>query len=249
MTAPPTVPALALDGIVARDADRELFSGVTLHLAAAECVAVVGANGCGKSLLLQIAAGLVEPDAGTVALCGRELARLAPEELTAIRTRLGFAFQAGGLLSNRTVAANVSLPLRFHARLTDAEIRDRLEQRLRSVGLWDERDRFPAQLSLSQRRLSGICRAFMLDPDLVLLDEPLTGLDPHGTAVILEQVEQLKRRGAALLITGSDAAALGSIADRVAVLGGGRIAAAAAPAELAAHPDPAIRAYFGAAGG
>lgn len=227
---------VTLEEITVTDGGRAVFARAALAVQAGDCVAIVGPNGAGKSMLLRVAAGLASPDAGSVRIGGHDPAALAPTERAVLRRRMGYLFQTGALLSNRSLAANVTLPLRYHTDWTDDAIAARVEERLRALELWEARALFPAQLSPHQRRRGGLARALALDPELVFLDDPLAGLDAAASERVLQALARLRARRATLLIAASGLGRLRRLVDRVAVLAGGRLEPPVAPDAAALQP-------------
>ncbi len=198
---------VALRGVVKsyRDGARtvEVLRGVDLEVAAGELVAVVGPSGSGKSTLLHLLGGLDRPDAGTIEVGGRRLDRLAARELARYRNRtVGFVFQFSQLLSDFTALENVALPGRI-AGLPAAAVARRAVDLLDRVGLADRRGHFPGQLSGGEQQRVALCRALVLEPALVLADEPTGNLDPEaGEGVFRRLVELQTSHGTtALLVT------------------------------------------------
>jgi phospholipid/cholesterol/gamma-HCH transport system ATP-binding protein len=172
---------------VLRDIDFEIGRGETL--------AIIGESGCGKTVLLKTFIGLLHPTRGSVLFEGQDLARLGERALTRERTRFGFVFQQAALFDSMTIAQNIAFPLRQHTRKTAAEMEEIVMARLSEVGL-PENVRFkkPAELSGGMRKRVGLARALALEPEVVLYDEPTTGLDPIMSAVIDELILGTRRR-------------------------------------------------------
>lgn len=166
---------------VLREIDIDIPRGQTL--------AVIGESGCGKTVLMKVIIGLVNPTAGTVLFDGQDLSTLNDRDLTQQRIRFGFVFQNAALFDSMTIGQNVAFPLRQHAKLSDAEIRERVLERLQEVGLTESVVRKkPAELSGGMRKRVGLARALVLNPEMILYDEPTTGLDPIMSDVINELI-------------------------------------------------------------
>ena len=222
---------------------------VDLRFRAGEFVALVGPSRSGKSVIIELAAGLVSPQEGRVILLGYEWKVGGNEEPSSIRLRLGTVLQQPGLLSNMTLFNNVALPLRYH----DASMSERDRERvvmaqLEKLRLVPMRDRFPAELNQGEVRRGAIARALMLDPDVLLLDDPVAGLDAETVLTVTAYVEE-RRRARPLTVI----AALRSYspfieeADRLVLLRDGRVEADGPPAALAETVVPTLKRYLGLA--
>lgn len=222
---------------------------VDLRFRAGEFVALVGPSRSGKSVIIELAAGLVSPQEGRVILLGYEWKVGVNEEPSSIRLRLGTVLQQPGLLSNMTLFNNVALPLRYH----DASMSERDRERvvmaqLEKLRLVPMRDRFPAELNQGEVRRGAIARALMLDPDVLLLDDPVAGLDAETVLTVTAYVEE-RRRARPLTVI----AALRSYspfieeADRLVLLRNGRVEADGPPAALAETVVPTLKRYLGLA--
>ena len=229
---------------------RTVLRDVDFAVRAGELVAVLGPSGAGKSTLLAAATGELAPTAGTISVLGKTLP-LPRGKLFALRQRIGVLLQGSGLLTDLDVFENVALPLRAHADLPDAILRRLVALKLGAVGLRDAQALSPQQLSGGMARRVALARALVLDPPLMLYDEPLTGLDPIARGVIVALIRGLNRTlGLTSIVISHDVAECLAIADRALVVAGGRIAFSGAPAELAASRDPALRQFLdGAADG
>jgi ABC-type transporter Mla maintaining outer membrane lipid asymmetry ATPase subunit MlaF len=227
--------AIELSGVVVQLQGQECLSDVTLTVASGECVVLLGPNRSGKSLILELCAGLVEPARGTVLVLGRDWSRVQAQDERDLRLRIGTVLQPPGLLSNLTLFNNVALPLRYHrAGLATGEIERLVTDQLGPLGLTPLRDRFPAQLSPGEARCAAIARALVLKPELLLVDDPVDGLDADMVGRLGEHFEATRRsRPMALVLTLRVSSPLLDCADRVAEVQAGRIHAV----RLGRHAD------------
>jgi phospholipid/cholesterol/gamma-HCH transport system ATP-binding protein len=223
-----------------------VLKGVSCALQKGETLVVMGGSGSGKTVLLRLIAGLLQPDAGQIRVFDRNIERLDEEELLPIRRRLGYVFQGAALFDSLSVYENVAYPLREHTRLSEAEIRQRVIHFLSLVGLNDTvLDLLPAELSGGMRKRVGIARALVGEPEAMLYDEPTAGLDPTNSKLVTELIVRMREGvcDSSIVVT-HDLELARSVADRMAVLIDGRFAAMGAPAEVTASGDPAVQAFL-----
>jgi phospholipid/cholesterol/gamma-HCH transport system ATP-binding protein len=242
---------IAARGVQMRFGDKRVLAGVDLDIVRGEILAIVGGSGSGKSTLLRILSTLLRPSAGTVDVFGTEVSQLGEDSVLPLRKRIGVMFQNGGLFGDMSVLQNVSVPLREHTRLNAATIEQLAEIRIALVGL--ERDaatKYPSQLSGGMRKRASLARAMALDPEVLFLDEPTSGLDPISSDAIDELVLDLKHSlGLTVVSVTHDMDSLWRIADRVALLGSGRVEAVGTMSELAASANPVAQQFFGGSRG
>ncbi len=224
---------------------RAVLQGVDLAVRAGEVVAILGGSGGGKSTLLKAILGLVPADGGSVYLLGHP--QRSEESITGSEgmRRVGVLFQQGALLQSLTVAENVALPLEMHTQISRSLRRDIVHRCLEQVGLGQAGQRLPAELSGGMRQRAALARALVLDPDLLLCDEPGAGLDPVTAAGIDQLLLELnRRRGTALVVVTHDLLSIARLNGRVVMLAGGRVVFDG-PTALARQSDvPAVHAFF-----
>jgi phospholipid/cholesterol/gamma-HCH transport system ATP-binding protein len=223
-----------------------VLKGVSLDLQKGETLVVMGGSGSGKTVLLRLIAGLMQPDAGQIRVFDRNIEHLGEEELLPIRRRLGYVFQSAALFDSLSVHENVAYPLREHTRLPEAEIRQRVIHFLSLVGLNETiLGLLPAELSGGMRKRVGIARALVGGPEAMLYDEPTAGLDPTNSKLVTELIVQMREGvcDSSIVVT-HDLELARSVADRVAVLIDGRFAAVGPPAEVTASGSPAVQAFL-----
>jgi phospholipid/cholesterol/gamma-HCH transport system ATP-binding protein len=224
---------------------KEVLRGVSLALGKGTTLAVMGGSGSGKTVLLRIAAGLLRPDSGQVALFGTRIDHMREEAMLPIRKRTGFVFQGAALFDSLSVFENVAYPLREHTRRSLGEITDRVHRFLSLVGMPGTDDLLPAELSGGMRRRVGIARALIMEPEVVFFDEPTAGLDPTNARLVAELIATLRAGvcDTAIVVT-HDIEFANMVADQMAILHHGRFADLGTPAEIRASANPDVRRFL-----
>lgn len=239
-----STPRVKLRDVHKSFAGRAVLRNVDLDVAAGESVAIIGGSGTGKSVLLKHVIGLLRPDSGTIEIDGVSWASLGGREVTQQRRHFGMAFQEGALFDSMTVRENVAFPLR-RAGTPPGETRRRVEECLQLVRLDGAGDKLPAELSGGMRRRVGFARAIALGPEILLFDEPNTGLDPVIKAVIDELIVSLRESlGATVITITHDMRSAFRIADRIGMLLDGRILTIGTPDEIRASTDERIQQFI-----
>jgi phospholipid/cholesterol/gamma-HCH transport system ATP-binding protein len=230
---------------------KKAFGGVpvienlSLEIRRGEVFTLLGASGAGKSVLLKLLIGLLEPDSGRIRINGAEVD--GAEAGCRLPHKVSMLFQSGALFDSLTVGENVAYPLRFVGRLSAGEVRDRVAERLEMVGLAGTEGLWPSALSGGMRKRVGLARAIAGDPEMILYDEPTTGLDPINTRRIDELLLHIRDRlGVTSVVVTHDLASAFMISDRLAMLYSGRVIAVLPPASFAQSPEPAVRDFLGA---
>ena len=224
---------------------KVVLDGVSVDIAPAESLVIIGGSGTGKSVLLKHIIGLLRPDSGTVEVDGTTVGTLGNREITEFRRKFGMAFQEGALFDSMTVWQNVAFPLQRLKKLSHGELNDRVEECLRMVRLEGVSDKLPSQLSGGMRRRVGFARAVAHQPEILLFDEPTTGLDPVTTALIGEVILDLSNRLKTTTITIThDMESAFLIGDRIAMLNRGKIIAEAPPEEFKRLEDPRVQQFI-----
>jgi phospholipid/cholesterol/gamma-HCH transport system ATP-binding protein len=242
------MPTPVVDVVDLRKAfDRaEVLRGVSFRLDKGETLVVMGGSGSGKTVLLRHIAGLIRPDAGEVRVFGRNIEGLGEEDLLPIRRRMGYVFQGAALFDSLSVFENVAFPLREHTSLPEAEIRTRVMHFLSLVALGEDvLPQLPSELSGGMRKRVGIARALVIEPEMLLFDEPTAGLDPTNSKTVGELILQLKSGvcDTSIVVT-HDVELARTVADRLAILMDGRFAAVGRADEVMASGEPAVQAFL-----
>jgi len=225
--------------------DKTILRGIDFDIFEGESVVIVGGSGTGKSVLIKHMIGLLEPDRGTVEVDGVSVPDLGYRELTDFRRRFGMAFQEGALFDSMTVAENIAFPLKRRGGYSKAQIEERVNECLRQVKLEGAGGKAPSELSGGMRRRAGFARAVSHKPDILLFDEPTTGLDPVTKATIDELIISLREElGSTTVTISHDMTSVFRIADRIAMLYEGEIIALAPPDEFKQLPDPRIQGFL-----
>ncbi len=201
-----------------------VLNKVSFAIPGGRTTVIAGGSGQGKSVTLKLILGLMRPDSGHILVDGRDVVTLRGEELRELRTRFGVLFQGAALFDSLTVFENIALPLRERTHLSEEEIRDRVMTTLRQLELDGHEDKFPAQLSGGMKKRVGLARALQLDPEIVLFDEPTTGLDPVMTREIYDLFSRTQQRlGYTAVIVSHDIPQVFELADRIILLNRGEI--------------------------
>lgn len=226
-------------------ADKPVLRGMNLTIGKGEVLFMIGTSGVGKSVAIKLLIGLLRLEAGEIWFDGQRIDPLPEPKLAPIRRRIGMVFQSSTLFDSMTLAENVALPLRKHQGLAGAAALDEARRRLAQVYMADHADRFPAELSDGMRKRAAIARTLALGPQVVLFDEPTTGLDPVNARRIDRLIRELADQlGVTAVVVSHDPPSIFGIADRVAFLYQGVVHAIATPAALRASADPIVQQFI-----
>lgn len=224
---------------------HSIFSGLNLTARRGRITAIMGPSGTGKTTLLRLITGEVSATAGQVRLFGQDVGSLDRTGLYALRKRMGMLFQNGALLTDLDVFENVAFPVREHSDLPEALVRKLVLTKLQAVGLRGAADLLPSELSGGMARRVALARAIVMDPEILLYDEPFVGLDPISMGVIVRLIKRMNEAlGITSIVVSHDVNELGSIADDSYLLSGGQVAAAGTPQQLAQSTSPAVRQFM-----
>lgn len=224
----------------------EVLSGITLDVPAGSTLVILGGSGSGKTVLMKHMIGLLKPNSGRVIVDGEDIVPLGPEGLERMRRKFGMVFQAAALFDSMNVYENVSFPLREHRKdLSEEQIRALVKEKLGIVGLKNVEEKFPADLSGGMRKRVGLARAIVLDPKIVLYDEPTTGLDPITTDYVDEMILDAKKElGVTSVVISHDIASAFKVADNIAFLYQGLIVDQGHPSKLRHSEHPALKVFL-----
>ena len=224
--------------------ERVILRDVSLQVPRGKVTALMGASGGGKTTVLRLIGGQQRAQKGEVLFDGQDVGRMDPAQLYAARRRMGMLFQFGALFTDMSVLDNVAFPLREHTDLPEALVRDIVLMKLHAVGLRGARDLMPSQVSGGMARRVALARAIVLDPELVMYDEPFAGLDPISLGTAAQLIRQLNdAMGLTTIVVSHDLEETFRLADHVIILGPGLVAAQGTPEEVRASTDPLVHQF------
>jgi len=236
--------AIKLEHVTKSFDDHKVLDDVTLDVPEGTAFCLLGRSGTGKSVTLKHIIGLLRPDSGKVLVGGKDVASLSGRELAEVRRSMGFLFQNSALFDSITVGENVAFPLRRHTDWSDSKIRDTARARLADVGLDEDYDKMPSELSGGMRKRAGLARAMALDPKILLVDEPSAGLDPITAREIDDLLVDLKKKGATIVVVTHNIPSARHIGDELAMLHDGRVVVRGTAEELDRSDDELVRAFM-----
>jgi phospholipid/cholesterol/gamma-HCH transport system ATP-binding protein len=237
---------IAFDGVHLRLGERCIFDELSCGFPRSRISVILGGSGAGKSTLIRMIGGLQRPDSGSVRVAGQDITAFSEPELYKVRDRIGMLFQGGALLDSMTVFENVALPLREHTHLSDADIQAEVNRRLTAVGLAEEGHFYPRELSGGMGRRAALARAIVTDPEILLVDEPFSGLDPINVRRIEALLVDLNRHlDLTLVVTSHHIASSLRMADRLIFMVDGTVIAGS-PADLLKSEDERIVEFLSA---
>jgi phospholipid/cholesterol/gamma-HCH transport system ATP-binding protein len=238
-------PIVRLEGVHKGFDGQPVLRGIDLEFRPGETTVILGRSGCGKSVLLKLILGILRPDAGRVEAFGRDLASLGRRELETLRMQFGMVFQGAALFDSMDVNDNVGFILYEHSRLSDADIRCIVREKLALVGLEGIEHKMPEELSGGMRKRVALARAIAGDPHVILYDEPTTGLDPVTADTINELILRMQKQlGVTSIVVTHDMASAKKIADRMVMIHQGRIIIDDRPERVMASTDSRVRSFI-----
>jgi len=237
---------LLLKNITKRFGNNVILDNVSLAIEKGKTTVIIGPSGCGKTVLLKHMIALLRPNSGEVYLKNRRIDHLSEEQLYKIRTHYGFLFQGGALFDSCTVAENIMFPILQHVELIDRrQIEETVKTKLAMVGMDGFQNFYPANLSGGQRKRVALARAVALNPEVILYDEPTTGLDPIRSDIINELILKLQRElGETTVVVTHDMKSAYKIADRIVMLHHGKIIADGDADHIRSHPHPVVQQFI-----
>jgi phospholipid/cholesterol/gamma-HCH transport system ATP-binding protein len=241
----PADPMAEMEDVHLAFGSKEILCGIDLRLAARERLVVFGQSGCGKSTLLRLLLGILKPNSGSIRFEGADLTRMDRRALNKMRQKIGMVYQSGAIVSSLSVRDNLALPLEELTDKSRTDIDDIVMQKLELVDMADARDKMPAELSGGMRKRVSLARGIIMDPELILFDEPSAGLDPVSSSVVDELIIGLSEKiGATSIIVTHVLESAFRIATRMAMLYQGKIIADDTPEKFKDHPDPVVAQFI-----
>jgi len=237
---------LVLKNVTKKFGDNVVLDNVSLTIDKGRTTVVIGPSGCGKTVLIKHLIVLLRPSEGEVYFKNRRIDNLSERDLNKVRIHFGFLFQGGALFDSLSVAENVMFPIRQHCKLTERDwVDDVIKTKLAMVGLDGFQQFYPANLSGGQRKRVALARAIALDPEVILYDEPTTGLDPIRSDIINELILKLQRElGVTTIVVTHDMTSAYKIADRIIMLHNGRVIADGDADHIRNHPHPTVQQFI-----
>jgi phospholipid/cholesterol/gamma-HCH transport system ATP-binding protein len=239
-------PAIAVQDLRKAFGDQRVLNGITFAVAQGETVAVIGRSGGGKSVLLKLLIRLQLPDSGSIRIADQEVTKVDDRRLNEVRKKIGFLFQQAALYDSLTVEENVAFPLSRHSKMSTQEQGKKVRELLGEVGMDQDRAKWPSQISGGMQKRVGLARALVLDPEILLFDEPTAGLDPITAEEIGKLIADLKQKHqmSAIVVT-HDVHGASAYSDRMLLLHNGNIKAEGSFEDLKSSKDEFVSRFFG----
>ncbi len=224
--------------------EKVVHKGVSFQVHEREILALFGGSGTGKSVILRSIIGLEKPDSGEILFEGHDLTKMTEDELKQVRLKIGYVFQNGALFDSLTVEENLSYPLEAHTKLSPSEILTKVNAMLELIDMKGSNDLLPAELSGGMQKRAGLARAIIMEPKIILFDEPTAGLDPTNTKRLIQNINRLKTLGITGIFVTHDIPSAFEIADRVAILSEGRIPIIDTVENIRKSNDPLVQSFI-----
>jgi phospholipid/cholesterol/gamma-HCH transport system ATP-binding protein len=235
---------LELKNIKKRFKEKIVHDGLSLSLQKGEILSLFGGSGTGKSVALRCIIGLERPDAGEILFNGQDISKLSETQLIDVRKNIAYVFQNGALFDSMTVRENLAYPLVEHTTLSDAQIDERIAKMLELIKMQGSENLLPASLSGGMQKRVGLARAIILEPEVILYDEPTAGLDPQNTRNLIEIMSKLRQHGRSGIFVTHDIPAALDVSDRIAVLYNRKIHVVDTVDNIKKSEDPVVKAFI-----
>lgn len=235
---------LEFRNIKKRFKDKVVHDGLSFGLRKGEILALFGGSGTGKSVALRCVIGLEKPDAGEILFGGRDISKIPETKLIDVRKKIAYVFQNGALFDSMTVRENLAYPLVEHTNLDDAGIEARIAKMLDLIKMQGSENLLPASLSGGMQKRVGLARAIILEPEIILYDEPTAGLDPQNTKNLVEIMDTLRKHGTSGIFVTHDIPAALDVADRIAILYNRKIHVIDTVENIKKSDDPVVKAFI-----
>lgn len=236
---------IRLEGVHKAFGDQKVLNGIDLDIPEGLITTIIGGSGSGKSVLVKHIIALLRPDRGRVVVDGEEISKLGTRDLTRVRRKFGMLFQYAALFDSMTIEENVAFPLREHTKLSSRIIRDKVREKLELLNLHGVEKKFPAELSGGMRKRVGLARAIILEPKILIYDEPTAGLDPIMIFQVDEMIKETQEMlGVTSVVISHDMASTFRISNKIAMLHEGRIVETGSPDDLRDSDDPYVRKFI-----
>lgn len=239
----PSEIVLELKDLHKRFGDKVVHRGVSLKLCRGEILGLWGGSGTGKSVILRSIIGLEKPDRGNILFNHRDIVQLTERQMIDVRKKIAYVFQNGALFDSLTVEENLAYPLLEHTKLLPEEIQDRVNTMLELIDMKGSNRLLPGELSGGMQKRAGLARAIILNPEIILFDEPTAGLDPLNTQRLLQNINKLKTRGITGIFVTHDIPSAFEISDRIAILYNGQIYKIDTVENIRKSNDPLVRSF------
>jgi phospholipid/cholesterol/gamma-HCH transport system ATP-binding protein len=239
-----STPLIEVRNVSKNFGDKIVHKDICLTVNEGEILTLMGGSGSGKSVLLRCMIGLEKPDSGEILFKGKDIAKLSEDKLIEVRKEIAYVFQYGALFDSLSILENLAYPLREHTKLDEATIQKKVSESLKKVGLGGSEQLLPSDLSGGMQRRVGVARSIIMGPQVILYDEPTTGLDPYNTKQILKIIMQLRHQGATSVLVTHDMSSIFAVTDRVAFLKNGVIRAFGTADEIKKNPDQELQGFI-----
>jgi len=223
--------------------DKVVHKGVSFELEHGEVLGLFGGSGSGKSVILRSIIGLEKPDLGSILFEKKDICQMTEDQLVSVRIKVGYVFQNGALFDSLTVEENLSYPLKEHTSLSDTEIHQKVNEMLELIDMKGSNHLLPAELSGGMQKRAGMARATIMEPEIILFDEPTAGLDPVNTKRLQNNIRKLKDKGITGIFVTHDIPSAFEISDRIAILHEGQIAVVDTVENIKRSTDPLVRSF------